>query len=151
PVDGWHIWTTTLTPLAAVAPTQITSGQFSHRAASVIGPLPSRRMFLRADDSQLYVSPSYPASQTIDARYAGSLTVDTRNAARIGLQGNIQDVMRYTYDNGRRPPGLESKEQFFSRETIGVYLTPDTDDEELILSKQGAIATIVRGVLPIQV
>lgn len=150
-IDGWQIWMTALTPIPSVAPTQITTGQFTHRAAAAIRSGQARRLFFRTDESQVYVSAYYPASQTIDARYAGSTTVDTRNPAKIGMQGNVQDVTTYTYDNGKRPLGLERKEQLYSRDTIGIYLTPDTADEKLIIRKQGAIANAVRSFLPIQI
>jgi hypothetical protein len=151
-VEGWQIWSTTLTPAPAAAPVQITKGQFTHRAAAVIGPLPnSTRLLFRSNESQIYVSPLYPASQTIDARYAGSTTADTRNPTKIGLHGHPFDVMRYTHDNGKRPPGQELKDHLYARDTVGIYLTPDTDDEQLILRKRTALASIVRSFLPIQV
>jgi phage tail-like protein len=149
--DGWHIWVTTLTPAPAAVPTQITTRQFTHRAPAVTGPLRGTRLLYRSDESQVYVSPLYPASRTIDARYGGSTTVDTRNPEKIGLRGQPSDVMRYTYDTGTRQPGKELDAQLYSRDTIGIYLIPDTDNQELILRKREAMANIVRSVLPIQV
>ena len=142
---------TTLTPLPAAAPVQVTTGQFTFRAPAVIGRPQGTRLFARSNESQVYVSPLYPASRTIDARYGGSTTVDTRNPEKIGLRGQPPDVLRYTYDTGTRQQGQELKEQLYSRNTIGIYLTPDTDDEELILRKRAAITSIVNSVLPIQV
>jgi len=149
--DGWQIWMTTLTPAPAAAPAQITSGQFTHRAPAVTGPAGGTRLLYRSNESQVYVSPLYPASRTIDARYGGATTVDTRNFEKIGLRGQPADVMRYTYDTGTRPPGQERNDRLYSRETIGIYLTPDTDDEELVVRQSETMASIVRGILPIQV
>jgi hypothetical protein len=97
------------------------------------------------------VSPMYPASRTIDARYGGATTVDTRNFEKVGLRGQPADVMRYTYDTGTRPPGQERTDTLYSRGTIGIYLTPDTDDQELIVRKSETMANVVRSILPIQV
>jgi hypothetical protein len=151
PADGWHIWLTTLTPAPAATPTQVTTGQFTHRAPAVIGTQPGTRLFYRSNDSQVYVSPFYPASKTIDARYGGSTTVDTRNFEKIGLRGQPTDVVRYTYDTGTKPPGQQRGDVLYARDTIGIYLTPDTDDQELIARKSETMANIVRSILPIQV
>lgn len=144
-VDGWHVWFNTLSPAPAADEQQITSGQFTSRAPAAVGTSQGVRVWFRNNASQGYTSPSYPASQTIDARYAGSTTADTRNATKMGLRGNLQDVLRYTYDTGRE------EDDWYARDTVGIYLTPDTDDEQLILRKQSTLANVVRRFLPIQV
>lgn len=143
--DGWQIWTNALTPAPAANERQITTGQFTHRAPAVVANAQRLRVWFRSNESQVYVSPSYPASQTIDARYAGSTTVDTRNPAKFGQRGNLQDVLRYTYDTGR------AENDWYARDTVGIYLTPDTQDDQLVIRKQTAIANVIRDFLPIQV
>jgi phage tail-like protein len=143
--DGWHVWMNALTPAPLTEDRQITSGQFTSRAPAAVKTGQGVRLWFRSSESQVYVSPSYPASQTIDARYAGSTTVDTRNAAKIGLRRNLQDTLRYTYDTGR------ADDDWYARDTVGIHLIPDTEDEGLILRKQSAIANVVRNFLPIQV
>lgn len=146
--DGWHVWFNSL-PLPPAPPPaeekQITSGQFTCRAPAALKTSQGVRLWFRSNESQVYTSPSYPASQTIDARYAGSTTVDTRNGAKVGLRSSLQDVLRYTYDTGR------AEDDWYARDTVGIYLIPDTEDEELIIRKQSAIANVVKNVLPIQV
>jgi len=142
--DGWQVWTNTLTPAPSADETPITAGQFTHRAPAAVATKTGTRIWIRSNESQIYVSPSYPASKTIDARYAGSTTVDTRNPSKFGLRGNIQDVMRYTYDTGR------AENDWYSRDTVGIYLTPDTLDEQFVIRKQTAIANVIRDFLPIQ-
>lgn len=143
---GRQVWTSSLTPAPQADETQITTGQFTHRAPAVVATSArSLRVWFRSNESQVYVSPSYPASQTIDARYAGSTTVDTHNPLKFGLRGNLQDVLRYTYDTGR------DEGDWYARDTVGIYLTPDTEDQQLIIRKQTAIANIIRSFLPIQV
>jgi hypothetical protein len=143
--DGWQVWTNTLKPAPSADETPITAGQFTHRAPAAVITTAGAKVWFRSNESQVYVSPSYPASQTIDARYAGSTTVDTRNPSKFGLRGNIQDVLRYTYDTGRED------DDWYARDTVGIYLTPDTLDEQLVIRKQTAIANVIRDFLPIQV
>jgi len=143
--DGWHVWFNTLSPNPAADEKQITSGQFTCRAPVGTGTADGVRLWFRNNSSQVYTSPSYPASQTIDARYAGSTTADTRNATKMGLRGNLVDVLRYTYDTGK------DEDDWYARDTVGIYLTPDTDDDKLILRKQTTLANVVRRFLPIQV
>ena len=143
--DGWQIWTNALAPAPAPDETQITTGQFTHVAPAAVVNAQILRVWYRSNESQVYVSPSYPASRTIDARYAGSTTVDTRNPAKFGLRGNLQDTLRYTYDTGR------AENDWYARDTVGIYLTPDTQDAQLVIRKQAAIANVIRDFLPIQV
>ncbi|HEU4389341.1 MAG TPA: hypothetical protein VFV34_16170, partial [Blastocatellia bacterium] len=143
--DGWHVWLNTLSPNPEPDDHRITSGQFTCRAPAAMKTSAGVRLWFRNNASQVYTSPSYPASQTIDARYAGSTTADTRNATKTGLRGNLQDVLRYTYDTGRE------EDDWYARDTVGIYLTPDTDDEKLVLRKQSTLANVVRRFLPIQV
>ena len=143
--DGWHVWFNTLSPNPAADEKPVTSGQFTCRAPVGIVTTDGVRLWFRNNASQVYTSPSYPASQTTDARYAGSTTADTRNATKMGLRSNLQDVLRYTYDTGT------DEDDWYARDTVGIYLTPDTDDDKLILRKQSTLANVVRRFLPIQV
>ncbi len=143
--DGWQVWTNTLTPAPSPDETQITAGQFTHRAPTAVVATTGAKVWFRSNESQVYVSPSYPASQTIDARYAGSTTIDTRNPTKFALRGSLKDVLRYTYDTGR------AESDWYARDTVGIYLTPDTLDEQLVIRKQTAIANVIRDFLPIQV
>jgi len=143
--DGWQVWFNTLSPNPAADEKQITSGQFTCRAPAATATADGVRLWFRNNSSQVYTSPSYPASQTIDARYAGATTLDTRNATKMGLRRNLVDVLRYTYDTGTK------EDDWYARDTVGIYLTPDTDDDKLILRKQSTLANVVRRFLPIQV
>ena len=143
--DGWQIWTNNPKTTPSFDETPITAGQFTHRAPTAVGGTNGVKVWFRSNESQVYVSPSYPASQTIDARYAGSTTIDTRNPAKFERPGNLRDALRYTYDTGR------ADDDWYARDTVGIYLTPDTLDEQLVIRKQTAIANVIRDFLPIQV
>jgi hypothetical protein len=102
------------------------------------------RLWFRCNESRTYISPSYPAAQTLDARYAGSTTADTRNAAKLALQKLFDDALRYSYDTRKGP------ENWYARDTVGIYYKPDINDEALISLKLKYIENALRQVLPMQ-
>jgi hypothetical protein len=141
--NGRQIWMSRLTP-APAAPTQITTGQFTHRAPFAVKTNQGARLWFRCNESRTYISPSYPAAQTVDARYAGSTTVDTRNAAKLALQKLFDDALRYSYDTRKGP------ENWYARDTVGIYYKPDINDEALISLKLKYFENALRQVLPMQ-
>jgi hypothetical protein len=151
-VDGWHIWNRPVTIAAPQgADTAVISRQFTHRAAAPLtivgGPL---RLFFRANESAIYTSAIYPKSTTVDARYVGSTTADTRNPTRLSLRGSFDDIGHYTYDTPKATAGEEAK-RLYSRDTVGVFLGPDTSDQQLIVRNPTLLATALTRFLPIQV
>ena len=143
--DGWHIWSKVISN-AQGGDLQVNSGQFSQRASAVLKLSDQlKKLYFRSNESQVYTSSFYPSAQTIDARYSGSTTVDTRNPAKISLRKNIQDVQRYTYDT------LKTNENWYARDTVGIYLVPDTIDQALVIRRRNQIENVLRRFLPIQV
>jgi hypothetical protein len=96
-----------------------------------------------------YHSNVYTATATVDFRYAGSTTVDTRNAAKIALQGQFEDFQTYTYDAGQN--GERTDLNWYARDTVGLYLTPDTEDQTSTTRNQNLIKNVLQKFLPIQV
>jgi len=84
------------------------------------------------------VSQEYPDSRTLDHRYAGCSTVDTRNLERINRQGQWEDSQTYIYDTAK------TNLDWYNRDTIGIYLTPDTEDQQLIRRFE----KVIKGMLP---
>jgi hypothetical protein len=149
--DGWNVWTKPLTTATQGADTAATTGQVTRRApAPLLAAGGVVRLFFRSNESVEYKSSFYPTSITIDARYGGSITADTRNAARLSMRGNYRDISRYTYDTPKTSPANEEK-RVYSRDTVGVFLSPDTADQQLILRNRGMIASALKPFLPIQV
>jgi hypothetical protein len=150
-IDGWQIWNKSVTLTTQGVDTAITDGQFTRRA-----PVPlnagtaTLRLFFRANDSPVHTSAVYPASTTIDARFAGSTTADTRNPARLSLRGDFHDIGHYTYDTPKANPA-EDANRWYSRDTVGVFLGPDTSDQQLIIRDRNLLATAINRFLPIQV
>jgi hypothetical protein len=95
-------------------------------------------VWYRSPQSVLYTSAIYPNMKTLDHRYAGAATVDTRNRNRVRHLRRWEDNQAYTYDTGK------ANENWYSHNTVGIYLTPDTEDEQLLRRFQ----QILQGVLP---
>jgi phage tail-like protein len=144
--DGHNIWRNLVSPTGAERDQQITTGQFTHRAPAVLsGDSQLVRLWFRSNESRVYNSRLYPAARTVDSRYSGSTTIDTRNPAKFSIRGSIKDVMHYTYDTKRE------NDNWYARDTVGIYLFPDTNDEALIIRKRDQIESLLRSFLPIQV
>ena len=111
--DGsWSIWRGTLNRATHTWGTlePITSGPYTQRDPLPVAFAPGTLLIYRSNESLLYTSTVYGATETVDARYAGCTTVDTRNQAKIALRGRFEDFQTYTYDAGqsgqRTEPGL---------------------------------------------
>jgi phage tail-like protein len=144
--DGHNVWSNLVSSTGAKSDQQITTGQFTHRAPAVLsGGDQLVRLWFRSNESRVYNSRLYPAARTSDARYSGSTTIDTRNPAKFSIRGSIKDVMHYTYDTKRE------NDNWYARDTVGIYLFPDTNDEALIIRKRDQIESLLRSFLPIQV
>jgi phage tail-like protein len=144
--EGVHVWTNSVTPSAEQADAQLTQGQFTHSAPAALGLSDGgAKVWFRSNESLAYRSPLYPGSRTFDARYSGSTTIDTRDSAKFGISGRFDDTLHYLADTGR---GNDNR---YARDTVGVYLTPDTDDDSLIITKRDQIERVLRDFLPIQV
>jgi hypothetical protein len=152
--DGWNVWTRSLTVAGMGPESAVTTGQFTRRYPAPLRASPTLlRLFLRANDSQTHASADYPAATTIDGRYSGSTTLDLRNATKLSLRANLQDTQRYTYDARASATDADRTKQagLYARGKVGVYLTPDTEDQALILRQRQLFANALRRFLPIQV
>lgn len=150
-IDGWQIWSKSLTVTTQGADTAITDGQFTRRAPAPLNAgAGALRLFFRANDSSVYASAVYPKSTMVDARYAGSTTADTRNPARLSLRDDFNDIGHYTHDTPKANPDDDAKRRY-SRDTVGIFLGPDTSDQQLIIRDRNLLATALNRFLPIQV
>jgi len=157
--NGWNTFSKPLTSTAQDADAQVTFGQFTQRAPSPLRTGANEiKLWFRTNATQFYSSQLYPSAQTVDAGHSGSVTADTRNPARLSLRQNIQDIQHYTYhapvhDPALTPEQIEALEEkrLYSRDTVGIYLVPDTNDEQLIIRNRTLIAEVLRKFLPIQV
>ncbi|HEU4597393.1 MAG TPA: hypothetical protein VFS10_19850 [Pyrinomonadaceae bacterium] len=144
--EGVHVWSNVVTPTTEQADARITKGQFTRSAPAALGLSGGgAKVWFRSNESLPYRSPLYPGSRTFDARYSGSTTIDTRASSKFGVSGRFNDILHYLADTGR------GSDDWYARDTVGVYLTPDTDDDSLIISKRDQIEKLLRDFLPMQV
>jgi phage tail-like protein len=148
--DGWNIWSRPVTATTQGADTAATSGQFSRRGAAPLQTADGRMLlWFRNNETIEYTSALYPTGQTIDSRYAGSTAADTRNQAKLSLRNDLDGIQHYTYETPLADADAESK-RLYSRDTIALYLTPDTQDEQLIDRSRTVIANVLKSFLPAQ-
>lgn len=83
-----------------------------------------------------------------------SCTVDTRNAEMLShvklKKEAFANRVHYTYDTRRPGAGGNNNDAWCARDTVGVYLTPDTLDEELITRGRELAEGLIRRFLPVQ-
>jgi phage tail-like protein len=148
--DGWNIWSRSVTTTTQAADAAATSGQFSRRGAAPLQTADGRmQLWFRNNETMKYTSALYPIAQTIDSRYAGSTAADTRNRAKLSLRNDIEGIQHYTYETPL-PDTDEENRRLYSRDTIALYLTPDTQDEQLIVRSRAVIASVLKSFLPAQ-
>ena len=137
---GTHGWAT---------PQAITGNPYSQRDPLPISAATATWLIYRSNRSLVYTSAVFSATETLDARYAGCTTVDTRNLAKIALRGQFEDFQTYSYAAGR--DGKQASQDWYARDTVGIYLTPDPKEVTLIVRNQNLIERVLRQFLPIQV
>src|SRR5438093_2222639 len=79
---------------------ELTPSPYSERAPAAVSDGADALLIYRSSESLRYSSGVYGATETLDPRYAGATTVDTRNAARLGLRGKFDDFEAFVYDAG---------------------------------------------------
>lgn len=148
---SWSLWRSTLDVAAdSWDPAErLTGDPYSERDPLPVSLGGRTWLIYHSNQSLTYTSAIYSATETLDARYAGSTTVDTRNVAKIALRGRYEDFQTYTYDSGDR--GRRSEEDWYARDTVALYLTPDVEDPQLISRSRSLISKVLRQFLPIQV
>lgn len=148
---SWSVWRSKLDlgALSWESPEALTGNPFSQRAPFAATVNGRTLLFYRSNASLSYPSALYKATTTRDSRYAGCTTVDTRNVTKISLRGQYEDFQTYTYDVGRN--GNRTAGDWYARDTVGIYLTPDTEDPTLIQRNRELIEGILKQFLPIQV
>ncbi len=150
--QSWSIWRGILrdTPVPTLDHLEeITENPYSQRDPYPFLVDGIARLTYHSNEPLPYSSTIYGATETVDLRYAGTTSVDTKNLSKIAKRGTYADFQTYSYDTG--PEGKPKPETWYARDTIGIYLTPDTDDTSRISQNQRMIDNILREFLPIQI
>jgi hypothetical protein len=119
----WGIWQRGLDHVTQAwsAPGQLPAQAGSMRAPVAFARGDDTVVVIRSSEPVLYTSPNYSATETLDSRYAGSLTTDTADAALRAARGSFDDLGSYLYDTGR------TDDDRYARDTIGVYVPAGSD------------------------
>lgn len=140
---GWTLWNGTLdiNALTFGVPQQLTNTPYANRAPLAVDTGSGTLLAFRSNESLAHASTVYAATQTLDERYGGATTADTRNASKIALRGKFDDFQTYTYDAGQN--GVRTNDDRIARDTIGVYLTPDTNNPATIKALTSRLANVL--------
>jgi hypothetical protein len=127
----WSVWRNVLnrTTHAWGAPEDLGTPPYSMHAPVGFTNGAETVLVFRSSESMRYTSAVYGATETVDFRYSGSITVDTRHTAKLALRGKFDDFGTYIYDAGRG--GLRTNDDWYARDTVGVYIAADPDGKEI--------------------
>ena len=145
---GWTLFNAALNVAAFTfsAANQLTNTPFSNRAPLAADTGAGTLLAYRSNESLVYQSEVYRATQTLDARYGGTTTAYTRNAAKLALRGKLQDFQAYTYDAGQN--GVRTNDDRIARDTVGLYLAPDIADPVQIKAIVSRLANVLAEFMP---
>ncbi|MBM0745403.1 hypothetical protein JOY44_28680 (plasmid) [Phormidium sp. CLA17] len=152
---SWSIWHTLLDATTHTWGTAepITTGAYSQHAPLCIANPEGTLLIYRSNQSLTYTSQVYGATDTTDFRYVGCTTVDTRNLTKLNLREQFDDFQTYTAvvnSQGRPTSSADWFAWFARRDTVGLYLTPDTEDPDLLQRDQELLKNVLPQFLPIQ-
>jgi len=142
---GWRIFRATLDVGALTwgPAEQITAGPASARGPLAVDAGAGVLLAFRSNQSVAYASATYGATHTLDHRYAGTTTVDTRATDKLALRGSFEDIQTYVYDTGR------TNQDRIARDTVGLYLTPDTSDPGEIAATVSRLDGVLSEFMPV--
>jgi len=145
---SWSIWRATVNRATQVwGPAEMVITSPYTQCDPLPIPIATGTMLVyHANASVTYTSTVYGATETVDTRYAGSTTVDARNTAKRDLRGKFGDFQTYTYDSGQN--GQRTNLDWYARDTIGLYVTPDTTDQAVIQRNHNLLRNALREFVP---
>jgi Phage tail protein (Tail_P2_I) len=146
---GWSVDRATLAtgPLTWGATEQVTTGPYTQRAPLAVDTGGSVLLAYRSNASLAHTAPASGATRTLDHRYAGTTTVDTGATGKLALRGAFEDFQTYTHDAGAA--GVRTNDDRIARDTVGLYLTPDTADPQEVRAVVSRLAGVLPGFMPV--
>ena len=145
---SWSIWRATVNRATQAWGTaeMVIASPFTQCDPLPISIATGTMLVYHANESVTYTSTVYGATETVDHRYAGSTTVDVGNTAKRALWGTFRDFQTFTSDVGQN--GKRTNADPYARETVGLYLKPDTSDQAVIQRNQNLLRNALREFLP---
>ncbi|MEU0405899.1 hypothetical protein ABZ318_38015 [Streptomyces sp. NPDC006197] len=147
---GWSVYHSTVTVGTGVwgAAESVVSGPYTCRAPLAVTIDGQTLLLYRSNESPKYPSVMFGATHTVDHRYAGTTTVDTRALAKRHLYGTFGDFQTYTHSTGTGGIRTDAH-RIAARDTIGLFLSPGTDSQEQIRASVTRLAGVVREFTPV--
>lgn len=146
---GWSLFRNSLTTGTWGSAEEVGSSAYTRSGPLAVRTGEQTLLVYRSNESPQYASATYGATRTVDHRYAGTTTVDTRALAKQALCGTFEDFQTYLYDTGSG--GKRSDSARIARDTVGLFLAPDTDDPQEITASLARLDGVVRDFVPVTV
>lgn len=102
----------------------------------------------RSDRGIAYQGAQYRDFEETDYLTTGSMSLETRNQPMTRRMGKYNDSRDYTYDTGTG--GTPTPDTWYTPETVGIYLTPDTADLPAVTEKLESLKSVLARFMPIQ-
>jgi hypothetical protein len=143
----WNLSLTDLSSLDSSAGVQVFEGPYSQRY-----PVPFRSgdgvcLVYRSNQGISYQGATSRSSGLSDFRRAGCIALDHRDRQMNLRMGKFNDCLTYTYDTGEN--GIPDNSTWYTCDTVGIYLTPDSDDIEDILKKLKTLESVIQQFMPL--
>lgn len=159
---GWTVVRSVLDPAAlAWGPVEVVTpaaggSRRSPVAARPVAPAGATLLLLRSAAAVTW-TPGGPVAgasgPTLDTRYGGTRTVLAADTAARARRGGFADDQSYTYQSGPSPGGRGPRQprrdtDRVSRDTVGLFLTPDTDDPQDLAAALARLGGVLREFMP---
>lgn len=148
--SGWSIWSGVITDTVANTWNQIqrvSSVNYSQRSPMAIPIINRIWLVYHSNRQRNYDSQTYRATQTVDRRYTGTISVDLRHLQRIQQHGQESDYQTYTYDTGNN--GVRDDRHRIARDTVGVFLQSESYTDEEVNVEIERLRPVVQEFFPI--
>lgn len=150
--DGsWSIWRRELDRKADtwLPAHRLTAGPYDQRTPLLFSDSGETLLFYRSTEAIMRASSTDSATYTLDTRYSGCTTLNTRNRQQIGMLKMFEDFTSYTLDTG--PQGKPDDITRYNPNTVGIYLRAKTGDVAQIETQRQLAREFLQIFLPIQV
>ena len=143
----WNIRLTDMATLDSAAAVRVVNSVYSQRYPAAFPSGDGTTLVYRSNQGISYQGASSRSANQADFRRAGCIALDHRDRQMNLRIGKFNDCLTYTYDTGEN--GIPNNSTWYTCDTIGIYLTPDSDDIEAILKKVKTLETVIRQFLPL--
>lgn len=146
----WNILVTDLssvTEIDSTAAVRIIDSVYSQRYSVPFRSGDGICLVYRSNQGISYQGSVSRSAGQADFRRAGCTALDHRDRHMYLRVGKFNDCLTYTYDTG--PNGIPDNSTWYACDTVGIYLTPDSDDIESTLKKLKTLEPVLRQLLPL--